>query len=515
MGRRFQPTYLVVVNPRNQFSGDRFRYVETSQAHTLFTQLDLGVRHPHIVKFRLGSYGGTDLSDSNVLHYTQNSPYVALCLAAHMGATRIGVIGVDFTDHHFFAKTGAHALSRQLATIDEQYHRLGEALRARGVEVFNLSRVSRLTAFAKMPVEEFTAPAQPTAPLHEGTALKIVSYATTPVAGVPAILARCINARTPHTARCVWARNDYGNGVSFEGDLQWSQSPAEAEEVLAQADVIIVHNGKVEARHHSLLAGKAIVTMAITICGMWTRPSCSKAFRVLSWGNIRPRFRSSRAGWWSPNPMPLWDQAYQPDVKGQTLTLCYTPSGKHERYPQGHRLYWHSKGYETTMRVLDQLATRFALRLEVIRDRQISHAESLAMKRRANIVIDECVTGSYHRNSLEGLATGCVVVNGVGLLPGVPEVFRRCAANAVTIPFVQGSLDDLHVYPSTLLERGDQALTAVGIENRAWMERYWDFSQQWTDFWMPAVSFALRRVGRSATLTESGTRISSMKTTTS
>ena len=28
VGRRFTPDYLVVVNPRSQFSGDRFRYVE-------------------------------------------------------------------------------------------------------------------------------------------------------------------------------------------------------------------------------------------------------------------------------------------------------------------------------------------------------------------------------------------------------------------------------------------------------------------------------------------------------
>src|SRR5262249_48915380 len=147
VGRLFQPTYLVVVNPRNQFSGDRFRYVEGSQAQYLFTQLDLGVAHPNIVKFRLGAHGGTDFSNPDMLNYTQNSPYVALCLAAHMGAKRIGLIGVDFTENHFFARTGVHPLTGQLKTIDEQYRRLGEALRARGMEVFNLSRTSRLSAF--------------------------------------------------------------------------------------------------------------------------------------------------------------------------------------------------------------------------------------------------------------------------------------------------------------------------------------------------------------------------------
>src|SRR5262245_31028731 len=44
VGRRFTPDYLVVVNPRSQFSAERFSYVERSSARALFTQLtDLGV----------------------------------------------------------------------------------------------------------------------------------------------------------------------------------------------------------------------------------------------------------------------------------------------------------------------------------------------------------------------------------------------------------------------------------------------------------------------------------------
>ncbi len=155
IGRRFHPDYLVVVNPRDQFSGDRFSYVESSAAKFLFTQLDLGLSRENVVKFSLGTQGGTDWSNPDVLNYTQNSPYVALCLAVHLGAKRIGLIGVDFTNHHFFAQTGKHSLTPQLQIIDEQYKRLYEAIKARGVEVFNLSSESLLTAFPKMPICEF------------------------------------------------------------------------------------------------------------------------------------------------------------------------------------------------------------------------------------------------------------------------------------------------------------------------------------------------------------------------
>src|ERR1051326_7814104 len=155
-GRRFTPAYLDVVNPRSQFAGARFSYVENSQSKALFTQYaDLRLTHRCLLKFSLGAYGGTDFSNSNVLHYTQNSPYVALCLAAHMGARRIGLIGVDFTENHFFGKTGVHPLASSLSTIDEQYRRLCAALSTRGIEVFNLSPSSRLTAFPKLSFQEF------------------------------------------------------------------------------------------------------------------------------------------------------------------------------------------------------------------------------------------------------------------------------------------------------------------------------------------------------------------------
>ena len=155
VGRLFQPTYLVVVNPPAQFAAGRFRYVEQSGAQALFTQLDLPVSHPRVVRIALGTRGGTDFSDPNVLHYTSNSPYLAVCLAAHMGAKRIGLIGVDFTDHHFFGQTGRHPLAARLEQIDAEYGKLVRALRARDIELVNLSRQSRLTAIPKLPLQDF------------------------------------------------------------------------------------------------------------------------------------------------------------------------------------------------------------------------------------------------------------------------------------------------------------------------------------------------------------------------
>ena len=124
-----------------------------------------------------------------------------------MGAKQIGVIGVDFTDDHFYGPTGKHALSNQLSDINQQYRRLNEALQARGINVVNLSSESLLTSFRKGDLDDLrnsgsglslstNSKAQSTV----NPPLKIVSYSTSPVSGVPSILARCITAATPHQA---------------------------------------------------------------------------------------------------------------------------------------------------------------------------------------------------------------------------------------------------------------------------------------------------------------------------
>lgn len=155
VGRLFHPDYLVVLNPRHQFAGDRFRHVEESRARAIFSQLSLGIRHPNVIHIRLGRRGGSDDADPDVLHYTRNSPYLALNLAMYMGASRIGLIGVDFTEHHFFSRTGIHPLARELDQINREYAQLADAGRRRGIEIVNLSAESRLTVFPKMSPERF------------------------------------------------------------------------------------------------------------------------------------------------------------------------------------------------------------------------------------------------------------------------------------------------------------------------------------------------------------------------
>lgn len=502
VGRKFQPDYLVVVNPKNQFSGDRFKFVEDSKAEYIFTQLDLKIKNPNVVKFNLGTFNGTDFSGSNVLHYTNNSPYIALHLAILMGAKRIGLIGVDFTDNHFFGRTGKHPLAPQFETIDEQYKKMANAAEVNGIEIFNLSKISRLTAFPKMSVGEFES-VNKSRTLQRSENLKIVSYSTTPVAGVPAILARCISAKTAHSARCVWATNDYGNGVKFAGDVEWKKEPEKAKDLLTDSDLVIVHNGKVAPEHEKILKGKAVVTMAHNYLWNVDERFIKKGFPGVVVGQYQAVLDEFKNWAVVPNPVPFWEDEYKPNDKPDKITICYTPSGKHEKYPVGHKLYWHSKGYQTTLRILKKLAENFPVNLEIIGNRQISHAESLAMKRRSHIVIDECVTGSYHRNSLEGLSCGAVVVNGLGILPKVSEVLKFCANENAANPFTAATLENLENVLSDLINSGAEPLIENGLKNRKWIEENWNFSTQWEKFWIPAIEKSFANIERKSVFANS------------
>ena len=145
----------MVLNHPHQFKRDRYSFIKSTRANAVFSQLPVKFTHPCSVQFRLGDKGGTDFSQPDRLPYTQNSPYVAIGLAVLMGANQIGLIGVDFTDNHFFAKTGSHPLARKIFKIDNEYKKLSDALKITGIELVNLSPTSLLKSLKKVAIDDF------------------------------------------------------------------------------------------------------------------------------------------------------------------------------------------------------------------------------------------------------------------------------------------------------------------------------------------------------------------------
>ena len=156
--RKLTPDFLVVVNDNRTFMRGRWEYVQNSLSPVIFSHLeDPGpiVRKSHLVKINVGERNNPRLDQFQSVDHTMNSPYMAVMIAYQLGAKKIGIVGVDFTNDHFFSKTGTHKLSKHVVNIDNEYMQLRRELEKKGVKVANLSPISQLEAWPKMSLEAF------------------------------------------------------------------------------------------------------------------------------------------------------------------------------------------------------------------------------------------------------------------------------------------------------------------------------------------------------------------------
>ena len=142
----FEPTYLLITDHPNRFNSRRLNLINKSNTKQLFTCAK-GWRHPRMVNFELGTTDVHSLDTPNKIDHFVNSPYAAVGLAYKLGAKNIGLIGVDFTDGHFYNPAdGAHPVMKinHLRRVNTAYNKLKVALEKRGVTLHNLSPISRV-----------------------------------------------------------------------------------------------------------------------------------------------------------------------------------------------------------------------------------------------------------------------------------------------------------------------------------------------------------------------------------
>lgn len=153
----FNPTYLMVTDHPNRFNDRRKKVVNEAAVKGLLTCVK-GWRHPRIVHFDLGKKGTGNLDDPSKVDHFLNSPYTAINVAYKMGASSIAMIGVDFTDGHFYSpKDGPHSLARMgyLKDLNGGYSIIHRELEKRGIPLYNLSSESKISAVPKITIEEY------------------------------------------------------------------------------------------------------------------------------------------------------------------------------------------------------------------------------------------------------------------------------------------------------------------------------------------------------------------------
>lgn len=153
----FDPTYLVITDHPVRFSKARQDLVNGSNVKAMLTCVK-GWRHERMAMFQLGKKGIGNLNDPNLVDHFLNSPYAAINIAYKMGARTIGMIGVDFSEGHFYSpKDGKHSLARMgyMRDINAGYRMIRRELETNGARLYNLSQISTVEPVEKIRIEEF------------------------------------------------------------------------------------------------------------------------------------------------------------------------------------------------------------------------------------------------------------------------------------------------------------------------------------------------------------------------
>lgn len=503
VGRLFTPDYLVVLNPRNQFRGDRFRHIDASSAKAVFSQLSLGIAHPNFVRFRLGRRGGTEYA-SGKMPYTSNSPYVAVCLAAFMGARRIGLIGVDFTDHHFFAETGAHPLCTKLETIDQEYGDLRKALAQHRIELVNLSAQSRLTSLPKdswdtvlgvagsrpeadvagslprsrgLPATRAKRePAKSSRRKSRDADLRVVHVARTNCAGALWNLHDLLGGYTSVQSRVITASTTT-NGRLYPRDVLLSDRK-EVARLLAEADLIHFHNW-IDKQSPEMRPFRKVIRAKPAVLQFHSEPNVlQQAFpgrNLQSRDDVLTLVVAQKQARFFPQSVPVPNAIninaplLVPNDKepGQPIRVVYAPTDKTDY--GDHAGTCRGKGYARTKRVLQDLHRKGVI--EAIVQTDVPWPDLMALRRNADVVIDECVTGGYHLTSLEGLSQGLATI---ALLDDQTRTLLSdlTGSAASELPWLNTPLGRLQETLS-LLADNPRLLALCRDSGRQWMERFW------------------------------------------
>jgi hypothetical protein len=148
----------------------------------------------------------------------------------------------------------------------------------------------------------------------------------------------------------------------------------------------------------------------------------------------------------------------------RVIRIGYSPS---RTKPLGK---WHNKGYPETMAVLNSIKEKYGRTVEIDIITGVTLDQCIIRKSNCNIIIDECVTASYHRSGLEGLALGKLTI--CSLSPAVEKVLLS-ASGASASPFVNIWISNLEIELCKIIDAGVDYIIEKGKTSRAWMENHW------------------------------------------
>jgi len=237
--------------------------------------------------------------------------------------------------------------------------------------------------------------------------MKLAIFSRTALAGAPWELYKALKKYTSIDVSLINSTNRYNDGRIFPYHLLLTSPNGTAMQVLKESDLWHVHNylvpqlivtrkqQKVIAQFHSLprLGNWQALMNFADRCYTIKQPGQEKEYKLKGLPNII-------------NP-----DEYMPIRRRTPIKIAFAPSN---RMPIGNPA---SKGYNEVRTILDSVARKRDVKIVWIEGQW--YQNNLQMKQQSHILIDDVVTGNWHRTSLEGACFGCAVLNKVMKTPFV------------------------------------------------------------------------------------------------
>ena len=237
--------------------------------------------------------------------------------------------------------------------------------------------------------------------------MKLAIFSRTPLAAAPWELYKALKKYTLLDVSLINGTARYNDGRTFPFHLLLTSPNGNAMRVLQESDLWHVHNyltpqlivvkrnQKVIAQFHSLprLGNWQALMSFADVSYTIRQPNQEKEYKLKGLPNI------------------VDPDEYRPVRRKTPVKIAFAPS---TRLAIGHP---GSKGYNEVKLVLDNIARKRDVKIVWIERK--SYIENLEMKQQSHILIDDVITGNWHRTSLEGMCFGCAVLNKVSKSPFV------------------------------------------------------------------------------------------------
>jgi len=237
--------------------------------------------------------------------------------------------------------------------------------------------------------------------------MKIAIFSKTPLAAAPWELYKALKKYTSIDASLINNTACYRDGRVFPHHLLMASGNGMAMTALNESELWHIHNyltpqliiarknQKIIAQFHLLPRQgnwKQLMDFADR-CYTIEQPLQEKEYKLKGLPNI------------------IDPDEYRPVYRGPPIKIAFAPS---MRAAIGNPM---SKGYYEVKAILESVAKKRAVEIVWIEGRP--YETNLRLKQQSHILIDDVVTGNWHRTSLEGACFGCAILNKVMKVPFV------------------------------------------------------------------------------------------------